>query len=145
VKDALLCDAAQAVGGKLYVLGGGLNVISASQPSALAFMIAVPWNQSNKKHTLVVELVDSNGKPFPAPSPTGEKPLRINAEFEAGRPAGTSPGSELPFALAIALLAIQFKVGRYEWRFTINGVASDDWKLPFEVKAPPGSSVFYPR
>jgi hypothetical protein len=28
--------------------------------------------------------------------------------------------------------------GRYEWRLTIDGVADDDWRLPFTVRDDPG-------
>jgi hypothetical protein len=141
---AMLCDSAQGVNGKLYILGGGWNITTtAPQPSALAFVIAVPWGESNRRHKLEVELVDTGGKPFLVNTPAGEQPLRITAEFETGRPPEISPGSYLPVVLAIGIGPLQYKVGRYEWRFRVNAAGSDDWRLPFEVRAAQ-QTVFHP-
>src|SRR5919108_60320 len=60
----LLCDYAEAVNGKLYVMGGGWNVaFSSGQPinAALAILVIVPWDQTNRRHELRVELVDGDG------------------------------------------------------------------------------------
>lgn len=45
----LLCDAAQAVGGKLFVLGAGWTQIlvpDVPTPMAIALRVLVPWDQS---------------------------------------------------------------------------------------------------
>ena len=45
----LLADVAQAVAGKLYVLGGGWSMMgSGPTPSALAVKIDIPWDQANR-------------------------------------------------------------------------------------------------
>ena len=47
----LLADAAEAVNGKLYVLGGGWSITGPDpSPMALAIKIEVPWDQSNQPH-----------------------------------------------------------------------------------------------
>ena len=51
----LLADAAEAVGGKLYILGGGWSITGPQPtPSAIAIKIDVPWDQTNKVHTFVM-------------------------------------------------------------------------------------------
>src|SRR5712692_6126152 len=54
----LLADAAQAVNGKLYILGGGWSVTGpAPSPSAIALKIEVPWDEANTRHKLTLDLV----------------------------------------------------------------------------------------
>ena len=49
----MLADFAQAVNGKLYIMGGGWSLIGpAPCPTAIAIKIEVPWNQTNEKHNL---------------------------------------------------------------------------------------------
>ena len=47
----LLCDFAEAVNGKLYVMGGGWNILFApGQPvtMSVAAVLAVPWDRTNQ-------------------------------------------------------------------------------------------------
>lgn len=50
----VLCDAAQTVDGKLYILGGGWTHVAQPQPQplslALAVVVAVPWGDANRRH-----------------------------------------------------------------------------------------------
>src|SRR5213078_2286630 len=58
----LLADAAQAVEGKLYVLGGGWSVTGPQPvPMAIALKIDVPWDQANTRHSWRLELLDADG------------------------------------------------------------------------------------
>ena len=60
----LLADSAQAVEGKLYILGGGWNITGPDPtPSAIAVYIEVSWDLSNMRHPWSLELVDSDGQP----------------------------------------------------------------------------------
>lgn len=71
--DAFLADAAQVVGGKLYVLGGGWSVIQPGAPFAICGKVGIPWHQGTDHHKLVLELVDGDGDPVLAPrEPDGE-------------------------------------------------------------------------
>ena len=64
----LLADAAQAVGGKLYVLGGGWSVIGPGPATmAIAMKIDVPWDQTNLRHHWILDLVDEDGQPAAVP------------------------------------------------------------------------------
>ena len=86
----LFADAAQVANGKLFILGGGWSVTGPEpSPSAIVLKIAVPWDQANKSHHLVLSLIDTDGNPLTASDPAGQQqPFRIEADFEAGRPAG---------------------------------------------------------
>jgi hypothetical protein len=116
----LLADNAQAVGGKLYILGGGWSVTGpASVPFAIALKIEVPWEAANRKHQLRLQLLDSDGRPPMIPGPSPDPPS-ITADIEVGRPAGIPAGTPLDAIFAINLPPIHLASGRYEWRCTIG-------------------------
>ena len=58
----LLCDYAQEVGGKLYILGGGWSIYrGAPVTMGLAVKIAVPWDAANIPHDFSARLVTEDG------------------------------------------------------------------------------------
>ena len=93
----MLADSAQAVDGKLYVLGGAWNMLRfaefpASLMVGIAVAIDVDWNETNRRHHLDVHFEDADGNPMDP---------RIGADFEAGRPPGAIAGAELRIVLAV--------------------------------------------
>lgn len=93
----MLADSAQAVDGKLYVLGGAWNMLRFPQfPASLivgiAVAIDVDWNETNQRHHLDIHFEDADGN---------EMEPRIGADFEAGRPPGAVAGAELRIVLAV--------------------------------------------
>ena len=90
----MVADAVQAVGGKLYVLGGGWDMLwvgsfPARHPlMGIGIRIRVPWSHINE-FSLSVDLVDEDGK-----SLFGEKRFsqRIKVTRRIGRPAGSDTG-----------------------------------------------------
>ena len=135
----LLCDSAQALEGKLYILGGGWNVTGPDPvPSAIAMYIEVSWDMANSPHSWRLELLDSDGQPVTVPTPMGDQPLVIGGEFEVGRPPGVTPGTGLGIAQAINLAPIPLVPGgRYEWRLHIRDETDDNWRLPFSTRPAP--------
>lgn len=129
----LLCDAAQAVNGKLYILGAGWNLTGPQPvPSALAIQIDVPWDQANRQHRINLRLVTEDATPVTAPTPEGERPVVIEAGFEVGRPVGHRPGTPLSVVLALNIGPLQLKPeSRFEWRCEINGETNEDWTAGF--------------
>jgi len=116
----LLCDYAEAVNGKLYVMGGGWNVaFAADQPmnAALAILVIVPWDQTNARHELRVELVDEDGNVVEVQ----EREVRFTGEFELGRPPGIKAGTSLNAPFAWNLQGLQLPAGSYEWKLWIDG------------------------
>jgi hypothetical protein len=117
----LLADSAQAVGGKLYVLGGGWSVTGPEPlPCGLAIKVEVPWEATNRPFRLRLELLDSDGQQVLLPSAEQQsQPLFFETQFEVGRPAGVKPGTPLDWPFAINFGPLPLAAGRYEWRCTI--------------------------
>ena len=133
----LLADAAQAVGGKLYILGGGWSVIGPGPATmAIAMKIDVPWDQTNLRHQWVLDLVDQDGRPVRIPAPEGGRAVQITGNFEVGRPAGLAQGSpiDLPLAITIGPLSLPAAT-RCVWQLTIDGATDPAWQLPFNVRS----------
>lgn len=120
----LLCDHAEVAEGKLFVNGGGWDLISPASGTAsgLAVLVHVPWGLTNLQKTLHVGLQDQDGKPVLQGPPGGERPLEIDVQFEVGRPPGTQPGSEVgvPFALNFPPLVLRPNHA-YVWMVEIDG------------------------
>jgi hypothetical protein len=102
VEWLILADAAQVVGAKLYLLGGGWDRLTVNrafpvdQRCALALSIIVPWNETNQKHSFEVEIVSEDT--------TTEEPkslVKAGGQFEVGRPPGIRQGQEQRFQLAM--------------------------------------------
>jgi Family of unknown function (DUF6941) len=142
----LLADSAQAVNGKLYVLGGGWSITGpAPSPMALAIKIDLPWDRANMKHRWKLELVDSDNRPVKTQiQPDAEpEPFVIEGEFETGRPPGLKPGTPLDVPLAFNFGPIALQPGmRYEWRFSFAKYKEETWSVAFSTRSelPPGYS-----
>lgn len=130
----MLADSAQEVGGKLYVLGGGWSVTGpAVPPSAIVVKIDVPWDQANRAHHWRLDLLDEDGEPiFFEEAPEG---IRVEGDFEVGRPAGHPPGTPIDVPLAINFGPLPLEPGRrYVWHLSIDGEINADWDREFLVR-----------
>ncbi len=135
----LLCDAAQEVNGKLYILGGGWSVTGPGPfQSALAMKFEVPWDQANRPHELNIHLVDEDGAAVRAPGPAGAQEVRIQGQFEVGRPPGLVPGVPLDTPMVIDIPPIDLAPGRrYTWVVEIDGQTEDHWRASFSLRPGP--------
>ncbi len=98
----LLADHAEAVNGKLYINGGAWTWVGPTpQPFAIALVFEVPWDQANEKQHFTLELVDADGAPLMVSGDSGEEPLRLEGEFEVGRPPGTVRGTPLTWPATV--------------------------------------------
>jgi hypothetical protein len=133
----LLADAAQEVGGKLYILGGGWSIAGTNAPSAIAMKFDVPWDRANIPHKLTLELLTADGEAVLVPSADGEQaPLRIEAQLEVGRPPGLKRGAPIDAAMAVNFGPLPLEPdARYEWRLSIDGQHDPDWSLAFTTRA----------
>ena len=130
----LLADSCQVAERKLFVMGGGITMIGPRpQPVGVAIRIEVPWDRANITHDWRLELLDEDGRPVTLK----ERPLVVTGRFEAGRPAGTRPGTPLSVPLAINFPAIPVVPGRsYTFQLSIDDTTHIDWRQSFHVRAP---------
>ena len=112
----ILADAAQNVGGKLFLLGGGwetlmVNTVPVQQQMALAIAFDVTWNETNERHPFQILIQDQDGAEL----------AKVEGEFEVGRPPGIPPGQSQRFQMAApATLSFQ-AYGTYVIKVLLRG------------------------
>ena len=133
----MLADFVETANGKLYIMGGGWSITgSMPSPSAIALKIEVPWNETNQKHNLKIELLDPDFNPVLVPTPAGNAPLAIGGDFEVGRPAGLPQGAPVDVSMGFNIGPIPLESGkRYIWKLTIDGNSKDDWRVAFSTRS----------
>jgi hypothetical protein len=113
----LLADHAEAVNGKLYMTGGGWNVLRLPElPHDWAFHIAlgidVAWHETNDPHELQVNIQDPDGVEL------GEG---LAANFETGRPPGMTAGQEQRLVMSIGTTATFSTAGPHAAVVNVDG------------------------
>ena len=129
----ILCDSAEIAGNKLYMLGGGWDVLTvndlpATHHLAIAVSFKVPWGATNQKHDVTLALVNED---------TSETLMNLSGQFETGRPPGIPPGSTQRAQLAFGL-GMRFETtGLFIIRCTIDSQEQVEDQVPFRVVAGP--------
>jgi hypothetical protein len=115
----ILCDAAVAdPAGKVQMLGAGWSITSTpTAPHAVAVLMKVPWDRSNQKLPMKLDLLDSDGHPVVLAG----NPITAGGEIEVGRPPGLAAGSMLDAAFALNVPSLPLQPGRYDWRLDFAG------------------------
>ncbi|MPZ22894.1 MAG: hypothetical protein GEU28_05005 [Dehalococcoidia bacterium] len=122
----IVADAAQIANNKLYVMGGGwnqlrVNTLPADVNIGLAVGVRVDWNETNVRRKLELLVHDSDGKQL----------MRVEGQFETGRPAGIPQGSSQLIQVA-ANGRVQFPdVGSYLLLAVVDG--DELQRVPFYV------------
>jgi len=102
---AMLADAAQVQGGKLFVLGGGFDTISARavpvvHPSlALALVAEVEPDERHRDLEIEISLVDEDGNPLD---------VRAKGRLRVGAPPNLPPGSASSVPIVSRFDSIRF-------------------------------------
>ena len=123
----ILADAAQVVGGKLYLMGGGwtrLWVNSAfpvQKHIAIAASFQIDWNETNERHPVTIEIASADGKVL----------ATVGGEVEAGRPAGAVAGEAQRVQLAAEMGLTFESSGTYEISARMAG--QEPTRLTFAV------------
>ena len=118
VEWLILADAAQVLGGKLYMMGGGWDRLTVNQPlpiirpAAVAVAVSVPWGQTNRRHDLRLEMETIDG----------EIAATVDANFEVGRPAGIKAGYTQRVQLALQFNFELKAFGEFVIRASLNGI-----------------------
>jgi hypothetical protein len=126
----VLCDSAQAVGGKLYILGGGWSILTMREPTAnmsLAVKLAIPWSRANERLAVAALLITDQGDQVEF---EGE-PVRAEGEIEAGRPPGLRHGTPLDAAFVLNFQGLPLAAGGYVWELRVNDTMVA--RAPFQV------------
>ena len=132
-----LADSAEVREHLLFILGGGWTEVGPQpQPFALAGIIEVPWEETNRRRRLEFLIEDEDGHPLNVPTPTGEQAFRITADFEVGRPPGAIPGRSFNLPVAVTVAPLQWAPGRrYVVKATVDGDPMDE--VAFVVRPHP--------
>jgi hypothetical protein len=93
----MLTDHSEVLNGKVYAMGGGWNMLHFGELPVehgfgIAFGLDVPWDQTNQRHTLRLEIEDPDGARL------GDE---FSFEFETGRPPGLVPGQDQRIVLSL--------------------------------------------
>ncbi|MDI6831027.1 MAG: hypothetical protein QME88_06790 [Actinomycetota bacterium] len=117
----LLCDAAEVVGNRVFVLGGGwIGRSRRMSDMAVVVLLDVPWDQANRRHDMELALLDEDGNAISAGDPPRE--VRVQGSFEVGRPAGHPAGMPLRFLQAVNFHRLPLEPSRrYSWDLRLNG------------------------
>lgn len=97
VEYLILADAAEALGGKLYLMGGGWDSVQIADfqrpvPVAIACGVLVPWNETDEDHSLTIGVHTEDGEDVTPP---------VAVRFKTGRSPGMERGASthVPFVL----------------------------------------------
>lgn len=138
----LLCDGAQAVGGKLYIMGGGWSIVHRLEGMppphmALAIRLEIPWSRANQRMELLIKLLNDGGEPVEDPE---GNPVQIQGEVEAGRPPGLPEGTSIDIPMAAEVGGIPLDPGGYVWQMEVAGavVARQPLRVMPASAIPPG-------
>lgn len=138
IEFLILADSAEVVGSKLYMLGGGWEVLTinsgfpAASPFAIALGLSVPWNETNQRHNILVEISDEDGSPV----------ANLRGQLEVGRPVGLPTGQAQRVMVAMkGTLGIQ-KPGNFVIVAKIEDQEAK--RVPFRIVAGPGVTASPP-
>jgi hypothetical protein len=124
----LLADRAEAINGKLYIMGGAwdqLTVLDLQQAVLFSFAlgILVPWNATNQQYTVHISIEDEDKQPIG---------VRADAGFTVGRPPLAAPGTTQRVLLAVPVVPVVLpKYGSYTVTAAIPGLQAK--RVPFRV------------
>jgi hypothetical protein len=134
VEFFILADYAEAVNGKLYLMGGGWEQIFVDdfgKPVEISFAVGVlvPWHATNVRHTIQFAIEDMDRK----------RPVdfKLEAGFVAGRPPVVAEEME-PQVIKLAVQRVPVKFnepGKYQ--AVVRIVGGDEKRTQFRLLALP--------
>lgn len=128
---AMLADSAEAVNGKLYLLGGGWDTLAVSalptvQPRvAVAVLVHTGWNDTDEPHELALHLETEDGVRVPlAPNPADPaRPVdTLATRLTTHRSPLVRPGDDqsVPLTFTVNDLVLA-RAGGFSWVITVDG------------------------
>ncbi|MBI2767508.1 MAG: hypothetical protein HYX53_16555 [Chloroflexi bacterium] len=129
IEYALIADYAEAVAGKLYLMGGGWDSYTAPElPAQLRLAVAVGvrfgWEETNQQAPVIITVQDDDGAEI----------VRLEGAMNVGRPAHLPPGSTQLAQLAANMPVTAQKHGGYRVVIVAGkDEAAVERRLPFRV------------
>lgn len=113
----MAADAVEAIGGKLYILGGGWDIMtvgSFAQPITfgLACTLLVPWNETDDDHTLTLAIEDADAH---------EVAPRLSINFKTGRSPTIPKGAPTRVAVGVKAAVTMPGPGSYAFVARVDG------------------------
>jgi hypothetical protein len=131
----MLADHAQVADGKLFISGGGWSSCGPGpSPCAVAVLFHVPWQETGKRVSFTLRLIDEDGHGVYQLGAQDDLPVQVKGNFEARRPPGMLPGAEINVPMSFNIV-LQLDPGRgYSWVLDVDGHDGDAWRLSFETR-----------
>jgi hypothetical protein len=132
----LLADSAQAVDGKLYILGGGWSLAGPGPtPCAVAIKLTLDTLEFDQDHHWELFLEDADGQPVRLDTLEGPQPLEVRGELRASAPPDMPAGTpiDIPIAINFGPLPL-LPAKRYMWRLTVNGDTPEGGTVAFSTR-----------
>ena len=127
VEWLILADYVEIIGGKLYLMGGGWDVLTVNaafplaRPVGLAAAFSVAWDETNQLHRVEIEFQTDDGQSVG----------NVRVQFEVGQPAGVKAGQDQRFQLAANVPLNLSAPGTYVIVARIEG--QEQRRVPFNV------------
>ena len=135
VEWLIMGDYAQVVEGKLYLIGGGWSTLTintgfpAKHMLGIAASVIVPWNETNQKSRLEIEVLTDDGGSL----------AKGGGEFTVGRPPTHPPGQDQRMQFA-ANVGVELKnPGTYSIVGRLEG--QEDARTQFNVVPGPALAM----
>jgi hypothetical protein len=132
----ILADAAQvSPDGKLHAIGIGWQHTTSptTAPAAVAVILHVPWDETNRKIKWTLDLLSADGKPVVLQTgPETYAPIHMENEIEVGRPPGIKQGSSInvPFSVTVGPMPLPAD-SAFEWALKIG---NRKWSVSFATR-----------
>ncbi len=123
----ILADHVDVVGNKLYLNGGGWDILTVNsgfpvqQTLGVAAAFSVPWNETNQRNNVEIEIVTGDGLTL----------TKAAGQLEVGRPPGLPAGQSQRAQIAVNMTLPLDKPGTYEIITRIEG--QEDARTHFNV------------
>lgn len=116
---ALLCDAAESVGGKLYILGAGWSQIPAHDPTnmALAVKLSIPSDRPSTPVDVRAFLLTEGDNDFVYQNGMA---VALGGEIELGRPFDIDPRTPLDLPFVLNFPGLVLSPGYYVWQLEVD-------------------------
>jgi hypothetical protein len=136
VEFLLLADRAEAISGKLYVMGGAWDRLWLSEfpkqfGASVAIGVLVPWTATHAEHRLTLQIVAADDDEVEIAS--------VSVSFQAGASAQMKRGETQRVVLAFNMAPTFPRPGTYKVKALIDDSAAHGRETVFYVNFKPGT------